>query len=158
MVYFLPAPSHYLNQCWHVINGFLFHSPGGFHKKCSRCLSIHRISVSCFSFQIIATSSGDRCTKHNHAQNIPEHYNDVIMGAMTSQITSLTIVYSTVNSGADQRKNQSYASLAFVQGIHRWPVNSPHKGPVTRKMFPFDDVIRNEVDILSTKQSGTFLI
>ena len=44
-------------------------------------------------------------------------------------------------SGADQRKHQSSALLAFVMGIHRWPVNSPHKGPVTRKMFPFDDVI-----------------
>ena len=42
---------------------------------------------------------------------------------------------------ADQRKHQSSASLAFVRGIHRWPVNSPHKGPVTQKMFPFDDVI-----------------
>ena len=69
------------------------------------------------------------------------HYNDVIMGALTSHITSLTIVYSTVYSGADQRKHQSSASLAFVWGIHRWPVNSPHKYPVTRKMFPFDDVI-----------------
>ena len=63
------------------------------------------------------------------------------MSAMVSQITSLTIVYSTVYSGADQRRHQSSASLAFVRGIHRWPVNSPHKGPVTRKMFPFDDVI-----------------
>ena len=69
------------------------------------------------------------------------HYDDVIMGAMASQITSLTIVYSTVYSGADQSKHQSSASLAFVRGIHRWPVNSPHKWPVTRKMFPFDDVI-----------------
>ena len=69
------------------------------------------------------------------------HYGDVIMSVMTSQITSLTIVYSTVYSGADQRKHQSSASLAFVRGIHRWPVNSPHKWPVTRKMFPFDDVI-----------------
>ena len=51
------------------------------------------------------------------------------------------IVYSTVYSGSDQRKHQSSASLAFVWGIHRWPVNSPHKWPVTRKMFPFDDVI-----------------
>ena len=42
---------------------------------------------------------------------------------------------------ADQRKHQSSASLAFVRGIHRWPVNSPHKRPVTRKMFPFDDII-----------------
>ena len=63
------------------------------------------------------------------------------MGVMASQITSLTIVYLTVYSGANQRKRQSSASLAFVWGIHRWPVNSPHKGPVTRKMFSFDDVI-----------------
>ena len=63
------------------------------------------------------------------------------MGTMASQITSLTIVYSTVYSGGYQRKHQSSASLAFVRGIHRSPVNSPHKGPVTRKMFPFNDVI-----------------
>ena len=63
------------------------------------------------------------------------------MGAMASKITSLTIVYSIVNSGADQRKHQSSAPLAFVRGIHWWPVNSPHKCPVTWKMFPFDDVI-----------------
>ena len=69
------------------------------------------------------------------------HYNDVIMDAMASQITSLAIVYSAIYSGANQRKHQSPASLAFVRGIHRWPVNSPLKGPVTRKMFPFDDVI-----------------
>ena len=69
------------------------------------------------------------------------HCGDVIMGAIASQITSLAIVYSTVYSDADQRKHQSSASLAFVRGIHRGPVNSPHKWPVTRKMFPFDDVI-----------------
>ena len=65
-----------------------------------------------------------------------QHYNDVIMGSMASQVTSLTIVYSTVYSGADQRKHQSSTSLAFVRGINRGPVNSPHKWPVTRKMFP----------------------
>ena len=63
------------------------------------------------------------------------------MGTVAPQITSPTIIYSTVYSDADQRKHQSSASLAFVRGIHRGPVNSPHKGPVTRKMFPFDDVI-----------------
>ena len=63
------------------------------------------------------------------------HYNDVIMGMITFLITSLTIVYSTVYSDADERKHQSPASLAFVRGIHRRPVNSPHKWPVTRKMF-----------------------
>ena len=60
------------------------------------------------------------------------------MSAIAIQITGVWIVYSTVCSGADQRKHQCFTSLAFVRGIHRW-----HKGPVTRKMFPFDDVIMN---------------
>ena len=77
---------------------------------------------------------------------INTYYNDVIMGAIASQSTSLTIVYSTVYSGAHQRKHQSSASLAFVRGIHRWPVNSPHKWPVTRKTFPFVDVIMNSCE------------
>ena len=63
------------------------------------------------------------------------------MGVIASQITSLTIVYSTVYLGTDQSTHQSSASLAFVWGIHRGPVNSLHKWPVTRKMVPFDDVI-----------------
>ena len=83
-----------------------------------------------------------------HIHTIPHtihHYSDVIMGVMVSQITSLTIVYSTVYPGADQRKHQSSASLALVRGIHRWPVNSTHKWPVTRKMYPFNDIIMMEV-------------
>ena len=60
--------------------------------------------------------------------HIATHYSDVIMSAVASQITS-------VCSGADHRKHQSSASLAFVRGIHRWPVDSPHKEPVTRKCF-----------------------
>ena len=64
-----------------------------------------------------------------------------IMGVIVSQITSLPIVYSTVYSSAGQRKHQSSVSLAFVCGIHWWSLNSPHKWPVTWKMFPFDDVI-----------------
>ena len=76
-----------------------------------------------------------------HSLLIHIHYSDVIMGVIASQITSLTIVYSTVYSDADQRKHQSSASLTFVWGIHRGPVNSLHKWPAMRKMFPFDDVI-----------------
>ena len=68
-------------------------------------------------------------------------YSDAMMSAMADQITSLTIVYLTIYSGADQRQHQSSASLAFVRGIHRRLVNSPHKKPVTRKMLLFDDVI-----------------
>ena len=56
------------------------------------------------------------------------HYSDVIISAMASEITSITIVYSILYSGADQRKHRSSASLASVKGIHRSPVNSPHKG------------------------------
>ena len=63
------------------------------------------------------------------------------MSAMASQTTGASIVYLTVCSDVDQRKHQSSVSLAFVRQIHRWPVNSQDKGPVTRKMLPFDDVI-----------------
>ena len=77
----------------------------------------------------------------SHVKLIPLHYSDVIMNAMASQYTGVSIVYSTVCSGANQRKPQSPASLDFVWGIHRWPVNYPYKLLVTRKMFPFDDVI-----------------
>ena len=72
---------------------------------------------------------------------VDHHYDDVIMSAIPSLITGVLIIYSTVCSGAHQRKHQSSASLAFVRGIHRWPMNSPHKMPVARKMFPFDGVI-----------------
>ena len=85
--------------------------------------------------------AGSQMAGGDVALTVSWHYSDVIMGTIASQITSLTIVYSNVYSDADQRKHQSSASLAFVRGIHREPVNSPHKWPVTRKMFPFDDVI-----------------
>ena len=71
----------------------------------------------------------------------PAHYNDIIMSVVASQITSLEIVNSMVYSGTDQRKHQSSASLPFVRGIRWSPVNSLHKRPVTRKMFPFDEDI-----------------
>ena len=77
------------------------------------------------------------------------------MGAMASQITSLTIVYSTVYSGADQSKHQISASLAFVWGIHRRPVNFPHKWPVTRKMFSFDDVIMGQ-ELIQSRPSDAY--
>ena len=56
------------------------------------------------------------------------------MSAVASQITSLTSVYSNVYLRASQRKHTNSVSMAFVRGIH-------HKGPVTRKVFPFDDAI-----------------
>ena len=76
-----------------------------------------------------------------------KHYNGIITRVMAPQIISLPTVYLGVYSGVDQRKHQSSASLAFVRGIHLWLMNSPHKKPVTRKKFPFDDVIM-EKDVI----------
>ena len=80
-------------------------------------------------------------TFYSSIETKASHYNDAIMSAMVSLIPSLTVVYSPFIQCVDQRIHQSSASLAFERGIHWWPVNSPHKGPVTRKMLPFDDVI-----------------
>ena len=68
------------------------------------------------------------------------HYSDVIMSTMASQITEESIVCAPVCSGAD-KKHQSSVSLSFGRGIYRWPVDSPHNGPETRKIFSFDDII-----------------
>ena len=68
---------------------------------------------------------------------ISSHYNCVIMSPMAFQITSLAIVCSIVSG----KKHQSSVPLPFVRGIYRRPGNSPPKGTVTRKMFPFYDVI-----------------
>ena len=101
----------------------------------SRSVSVLFDSYTC----IIKTEKGTFAPIHiiRHNAQFPFHYNDVIMSAMASHITSVSIV-----CWARRRsKHQSSESLAFDRGIHRWPVVSPHKGPVMRKMFPFDDVI-----------------
>ena len=91
--------------------------------------------------QNISRDSADNEVRCVYYSVLHIHYNDAIMSDMPSQIISLTTVYSTVYSRCRSKKHQSSASLAFVRGIHRWAANSPHKGPVTRKMFPSDDVI-----------------
>ena len=103
---------------------------------------------------VLSTSPWDVANIAFHI--IRAHYNDVIMGAIAPQFTSLNIVYSTVYSSADQRKYQSSASLAFVRGIHRRPVNSGHKWPVTRKFFPFDDVIMTRLDRATSNRLSHF--
>ena len=91
-------------------------------------------------FQHTKTSS-IRCRVISKLRDYTKHYSDVIMSTMASRISGASIVCSTVCSGADQRKHQSSASLACVRGIHRWRLGSLHKGPVLRKMLPFDDVV-----------------
>ena len=115
-----------------MIKVFRFKTAVSILSPCHTLLRSHGVGTAIWNF----SESGGIAKKY-----IKIHYCDVIMKTIASQITSLTIVYLTVNSGTDHRKHQSSASLAFVRGIHRRPVNSPHKGPVTRKMFPCDDVI-----------------
>ena len=160
---------HFLPRYWPFVRG-IHQSPVDYHQKGQWCRALmfffyvhlnKRLSKQsrCWWFETSWHSSWRHYSGLNrHAENtyfsnaliisdgsvttdICIHYGDVIMGEIASQVTSLTIVYSTFYSDADQRKHQSSASLAFVCGIHRGPVNSPHKWPVTRKMFPFDDVI-----------------
>ena len=90
---------------------------------------------------LLCTDVGQRLSGLLDRKNSFSHYSDVIMDAMVSQITSVSIIYLTVCSGTNQRKHQSTASLACVRGNNRWPVNSPHKGPVTWTLFPRDYVI-----------------
>ena len=96
--------------------------------------------ASHINLKLIAVSPTS-CDTAWDAHKASHHYDDVIMTMLASQITSLPVVCSIVYSDVNQRKHQSSASLAFVREIHRGPVNFPHKWPVTRKMFPFDDVI-----------------
>ena len=113
-----------------------------------------------FVFGFLLSISKKQCSCTGSYLDRINVYCDAIMGAMASQIDSLTILYSTVYSGANQRKHQRSASQAFVRAIHRWPVNSPHKWPVTRKTFPLDDVImpyRKDIRVDFDQISDTFV-
>ena len=104
----------------------------GKHAECHHIKGLsHRIGCRYFT----------KWSESGHGTQGAFRCNDIIIGAMVSQITGVSIVYSTVCSGADQRKHQSSASLAFMREIRRWPLNSPHKRLAMRKMFPFDDII-----------------
>ena len=116
MIYRLTASSYKLQSC----GIYVYRSHPGINMVCSGCY--------------VMTS------QHRNTLCIT-HYNDIIMSMMASQITRVSIVCSTICWGADQRKHQSFTSLTFVREIHQWLVDSPHKGPVTWKMFPFDDII-----------------
>ena len=126
----LVAPNHYLSQCWLLLSEFLWHS-------CDSYFTASAAGTILFN-EFKYLSGVSELTIQSSCQS---HYNDVIMSAVTSQITSIFIVCSAVPSGADQRNFQSSVSLVIVQGIDRWLVNSPRKRPVTWKMCPFDEVI-----------------
>ena len=108
--------------CPFVERGFVAWQP-----RCTMAMTPDTMLVS-YLWGIPLVNSSMQCHRRLMANF---HYNDVIMGAIASEITSLAVVYSTVYSGADQRKHQSSASLPFVRGMHRSLLNSPHKVPVT---------------------------
>ena len=110
-----------------------------FQGKTNLCTLIHVSNKCIIWYQQGKTKPNQVYVSHIILQYF--HYDDVIMTMLASQITSLTVVYSIVYTGVNQRKHQSSASLAFVWEIHREPVNFPHKWSATRKMLPFDDVI-----------------
>ena len=116
-----------------------------------------QLMLKVYYFDRNYTASHSWGTRH-FSDGLFYHYSDVIMSTVASQIASFTIVYSTVYSGVGERKHQSSASLAFVRGIHRSPVNSPHKWPVTRKMFPFDDVIMWRICITGLQGIYSYLL
>ena len=100
-----------------------------------------------------------KCLK-GHSINRQLQYSDIIMSVMASQTTGVSIVSTVHSIRRRSKKTSNSASLAFVKGIHRWPVNSPHKGPVTRKMLPFDDVVirvRYGVSLMSSKPMSPYL-
>ena len=115
------------------------------HKKLSKCTTDKMNKGPLTAIYILLKNKKHGCSCDNMKYiNPPQkslHYSDVLMSAMAYQITGVSIVYSTICSDADQKRHQSSASLAFVRGNHLWLVISPHKGSVTRVMFPFGDVI-----------------
>ena len=106
--------------------------------------NLQRIFIVCLLFitQLLRILYQVLCTPIFHM-----HYSDVIMSPIAYKITVVSIVCAIVDSDEDQRKHKSSASLDFVRGIHRRPVNFPHKGPVTWKMSSFDDVIMTNLTL-----------
>ena len=141
-MHMIDESSDQCEACCRDIGWFISETHSNSNLARSRFVRIYFVVEEPFRF--FCTENGSitvvRCAKYSDPFT---HYDDVIMTMLASQITSLMVVYSIVYLGVNQRKHQSSASLAFVREIHRGPVNFPHKWPVTRKMFPLDDVIMN---------------
>ena len=97
-------------------------------------------SLKCYDLIQLNTGQQLHWISHRVCSTGFGHYGDVIVDAMASQITDVSMACSNIWSSEDQRIHQSPVSLAFMRDIPG-PLNSHHKGSVTRKMFPFDDVI-----------------
>ena len=133
-------PTSWISGC-HL--GWCHFRPQSHKSSIAQFESIHYV-VTGWWWSVFSTSEfGEELSVFNCIMQQPQpnmailclHYDDVIMSAIASQITSLTIVYLTVYSGADQRKHQSSTSLTFVWGLHqdRWIPRT--KGQLRGKCF-----------------------
>ena len=129
------------------------HRDGGWPYFIQKMISTHSHQVI-YRFFSITYFAINQLNNFLEEQASFHHYGDVIMSVISPQITVVSILCTVVCSGADQRKHQSSASMDFVRGIHRSPVNSPHKGPVTWKMFPFDDVTMRDLSLSKMSFGG----
>ena len=140
------SSSHYLNQCQGIVNWTLRNKlQWNINQNTKLC--IHENACKMSSAKWWPCCLGPNVLEMLYVGSASlGHYNDVIMSAMASQFTGVSIVCSIVGSCPDQRKHQSSASLAFVREFTD-DRKFPHKGPVTREMFPFDDVIMVKADL-----------
>ena len=141
-------PSHYLKQCWNIVN-WKFRNKFQWNLKQHSFICIQENGFENIVCELAAIWSRPQCVKnvstmiydglapHGIIMQIGHHYVTI----SSTPDTSVSTVCSTVCSSVDQWKYQNSASLDFVRGIHRSPVDSSHKGLVTRKMFTCDDVI-----------------
>ena len=103
--YSIPIIQSHYQQYETPTNDFVYHSNHQFIRRGLNKMA----AILLMGFSNVISSQRNSCT----------HYSDIIISAMTSQINGVSIVCSTVCSGADQRKHQSSASLTFVRAIHR---------------------------------------
>ena len=114
-----------IQLCGSKIRGFILFANMGFNE--SWVCTLYNVNL----LSIICNWPISLLWRHNERDDVSNH---------------LRLNCLLVCSGADQSKNQSSVALAFAGELPRLPVNSPCKGPVTRKMFPFDDVIMSEIN------------
>ena len=128
-----PSDSANLSM-WYVTSWYLYRQQidsgvRSFVPRCKSCIATDSLQKNMYARAEVAQDVLNLALRwrHNGLDGVSNH--------------QITIVYSIIYSDADQRKHQSSASLVFVRVIRRGQVNYPHKWPVTRKMFPFHDVI-----------------
>ena len=148
MAWWRQATSHYLSRCWpRSLSSYGVIRPQWVNSAIIMIFPYFQVSYPRWHVELFWISEGLATTIYSVTKfctHWPSGKVTIIsLQRRHSEHDGVSNVYSTVCPGAYQRQHQSSASLAFVRGIHRYqsPVNSPRKGPITREMFSFYDVI-----------------